>query len=128
MRQQFTTKACKMPVGAHGLFYLSGRKSFTVPFIVASSPDTKHEGDFVWTGRYFLSFNIYPLGTAPPYITRRDLEENLPTLSDSQKRWDQKICFRPNQAFVASELSPRDWEALVRLLGRPVTSPPGGKS
>jgi hypothetical protein len=116
MHRQFTTKALKMPVGAHGVFYLSGLQLFTTPFIVASQPDPDVTEREVWDGEFFLPFHIHALSDAWPWIEKREIKRMLPTLCLSEKGWDQQILIKPIEAFLPSKLTNRDWEALVGSL------------
>jgi hypothetical protein len=113
MQRQYATKAQKMPVGAHGLFYC--QKWFTAPFIVASSPDLNAEPN-LWNGEFFLPFHIHPLSDGWPSLSTADLKRILPTLSMYNGRWDERLLIKPNQYFLPSKVTIRDWEVLVKRL------------
>ncbi len=116
MQRQFTTKALKMPVGAHGVFYLSDKQWFTAPFIVASQPDPYAKISDLWEGDFFLPFRIHPLSEAWPWATKSSIMQLLPSLCVSTIAWDEQIYVKPNQVFLPSKVSIRDWEALVEEL------------
>ena len=48
------TKAFNLPIGAAGLFYVSARSAFTMPFIVESVPEEREIRD-VWPRRVVFS-------------------------------------------------------------------------
>jgi hypothetical protein len=118
MKRQFATKALAMPIGAHGVFYCSGRVgSLTVPFIVMSRPDSKRIVRDVWNGAFFLPFRICPLGGSERWVRKSDVDRLLPTFRASEFKWHKLLRFRPNEVFLPSSLSSRDWEVLVQRLG-----------
>ena len=123
MKRQFTTKALNMPIGAHGLFYCTAAKAFTVPFSVASRPDTNHIVNNVWDGEFILPFHIHPLSDAWPWIDKDTIDDVLPTLRHSKEGWYKRIKFRPNQIFSPTTLSLHDWYALVKCLATIDRSP-----
>src|SRR4051812_34317141 len=88
MQRQFATKALKVPVGAHGIFYLSAKQWFTTPFIVASRPDPDVTICDVWDGDFFLPFQIHPLSEAWPWATKATIKQILPSLCSSETAWD----------------------------------------
>ena len=56
------TRARQMPVGALGIIYSKQKRSFTMPFIVETRPDSRLEITDVWPGAWVLPFSIRPLG------------------------------------------------------------------
>jgi hypothetical protein len=91
MQRQFATKAQKMPIGAHGVFYLSDKQWFTTPFIVGSQPDVGAVIDDIWDGTFFCPFRIHPLSAAWPWVTKSKIKQILPTLHGTGSTWDQRL-------------------------------------
>ncbi len=114
MCSQYRTKAKKMPVGAHGVFYCN--KSLTVPFIVASSPDPQQVVKDVWDGEFMLPFRIHPLGTTAKSIEKDEIDQVLPSFRDSDDHWYDVMRYRLQLVFLPSQLTIDDWQVLVQKL------------
>jgi hypothetical protein len=113
-QRQYETKARKMPVGAHGIFYC--KKWFTAPFIVASPPNPCVTESSLWKGEFFLPFHIHPLSEGWPWMSTTDIRRSLPSLASVNGNWTERILVRPNLTFIPSKVTNRDWEILVQTL------------
>jgi hypothetical protein len=101
-------------VGAHGIFYC--KKWFTAPFIVASAPTPSVIENKPWKGEFFLPFRIHALSEGWPWMSTADIRRSLPSLAAANGNWDERILVKPNQTFVPSRITNRDWEVLVQTL------------
>lgn len=108
-------RALKMSVGALGLFYDKGTKSFTTPFIVESKPDLNRIVTTVWPGSWVHPFAIRPLGD--PRWTR--------SLAVAKRRWpflmghpnaSHVVAMQGLNVFSATSIAEADWDVILRDL------------
>ncbi len=111
-------KARNHLVGAFGLLYCSaeGVQSFTIPFVIRSSPDLNVTVEGVWPEPWRLPFRLIPFGTPRKLISKDSLRNLLPGLLASGKRWNDYLLISPTTVFAPSKIEEGDWDILIREL------------
>ena len=103
-------KASAVPVGAEGIFYVSARKAFTVPFIVSSTPEER-EVKGIWPGVWHYPFRIEPLGPPWRFIPLARAKRQWLTLGGISNP-TMHLRLSGSMAFVRSEIDDFDWACI----------------
>lgn len=109
------TKAAGLNVGALGIIYSVETKSFTTPFLVASTPDAKTSVKHIWPEEWFYPFDIFPLGSPLKQMTTTEVS-NLPIIKASGRPWNRTL--RPQGQFVfqSTTIGTEDWAIIFSSL------------
>ena len=113
------TKANQMPIGAHGLFYCSDAKCFTVPFIIESHPEHRDVSD-IWPGVWHFPFRIRPLGDLGKRISLSTAKHEWKTLK-GVSNITKVLRISGSMAFVPSWLYASDWQLILQKLSSRTT-------
>lgn len=113
-----TTRARKIPVGAHGVFYCSASKSLTTPFTFTSVPDPDATITDLWRDEHSFAFDFEPLGS-PQRQMGLDQARRLLDVSTGSASTNSSNIFHlaPTRMFTPIEITDIDWDTLLRTLG-----------
>lgn len=107
------TKASRMEIGSFGVFYISGEKSLTTPFIVTSSVDMDSVIEDIWPEAWTFSFSIRPLGSPAHRLGESEIRALDAYTNAPKKNIASVYRVTGRQVFTPAEITARDWSKLI---------------
>jgi len=123
MRASLATRSQGISVGARGIFYCSASKGLTVPFTFVTVPDPEATITDLWPDDRSFVFSFEPLGSPGREMGLDQARRLLDTSTRSASTNSSNIFhLAPTRMFAPIEITERDWDTLLRNLGRPTNA------